>query len=296
MDALEPKIREFCARQPRPARRRGRLRLRRRPRRADADAGDRHAARHPRAGPGGDPRARRRATCAPKPGEPMQASADAIFERRDVRRVHRLARRAPVRRPHDRAAPRRVRGRDRHDAPAHARRDPHLRDRRRRRRQRDDDAPDRLGRQGARRAPRPAARARRGSARSSRTRSRSSSATSRRRRTSAGTSPRDVELLRPDGARGQRRCCSSSARRTATTAATPTATASTSTATIGQHLTFGYGIHFCLGAALGPARRPHRARRGAEALPGVGRRLRRTPSSRRPRPCAAGRRSRSSTP
>ena len=30
----------------------------------------------------------------------------------------------------------------------------------------------------------------------------------------------------------------------------PDGDASTSTATIGQHLTFGYGIHFCLGAAL----------------------------------------------
>ena len=60
MNALEPKIREFCAAQPRPARRRRPVRLRRRPRRADADAGDRHAARHPRAGPGGDPRPRRR--------------------------------------------------------------------------------------------------------------------------------------------------------------------------------------------------------------------------------------------
>ena len=46
--------------QPRPARRSGRLRLRRRPRRPDADAGDRHAARHPGAGPGGDPRLGRR--------------------------------------------------------------------------------------------------------------------------------------------------------------------------------------------------------------------------------------------
>ena len=38
----------------------GRLRLHRRPRRPDADAGDRHAARHPRGGPGGGPRPGRR--------------------------------------------------------------------------------------------------------------------------------------------------------------------------------------------------------------------------------------------
>ena len=46
--------------QPRPARRRGPVRLRRRSRRADADARDRHAPRDPGAGPGGDPRPRRR--------------------------------------------------------------------------------------------------------------------------------------------------------------------------------------------------------------------------------------------
>ena len=45
-------------------------------------------------------------------------------------------------------------------------------------------------------------------------------------------------------------CCSSSDRPTATTGATRTATASTSTATVGQHLAFGYGTHYCLGAAL----------------------------------------------
>ena len=88
---------------------------------------------------------------------------------------------------------RRVRGRDRHDPPADPRRDPHLRDRRRRRRQRDHDPPDRLGGQGAGRAPRPAARARRGSvAHPERHRGapalRAAGAARR-----AATSPRDVE-------------------------------------------------------------------------------------------------------
>ena len=43
----------------------------------------------------------------------MKVSRGDFAQRRDVRRVHRLAGRAPVRRPHDRAAQRRVRGRDR---------------------------------------------------------------------------------------------------------------------------------------------------------------------------------------
>ena len=80
--AADPRV---LRRMPRPAGRRGRLRLRRRPRRADADAGDRHAARHPRGGPGGDPRPRRRATSAPRPGEPMKVAED------DVRRAARCS-------------------------------------------------------------------------------------------------------------------------------------------------------------------------------------------------------------
>ena len=105
--------------EPRPARRHRPVRLRRRPRRADADARDRHAARDPGAGPGGDPRPGRR-VAAHRGRRADGGLAGRLPERRDVRRLHRLARRAPVRRPDDRAAERRVRGRDGHDPPADA--------------------------------------------------------------------------------------------------------------------------------------------------------------------------------
>ena len=101
---------------PRPARRDRPLRLHRRPRRGDADAHDRHAARHPRGGPGGDPRPHRRrpahrgrrrrsrrTTCSAAGGEIFAEYIDWRAEQ-------------PVRRPDDRAAQRRVRGRDRRDA------------------------------------------------------------------------------------------------------------------------------------------------------------------------------------
>ena len=42
-----------------------------------------------------------------------------------------------------------------------------------------------------------------------------------------------------------------------------------------QHLTFGWGVHYCLGAEPRPPRGTGRARRVAEPLPRVGRRLRR---------------------
>ena len=195
MNALEPKIREFCADSLDPLVGAGRLRLRRRPRRADADAGDRHAARHPRG------RTRRRSAtastraCAPRPGQPMEVTPDDFVSGEmfadyiDWRAEH----------PSDdlmtELLQRRVRGRDR--APTRRltpRRDPHLRERGRRRRQRDHHPPHRLGGQGAGRAPRPAAASSSRIRRSSRTRSRSCCASSRRRRTWAGTSPRDVEL------------------------------------------------------------------------------------------------------
>ena len=55
---------------------------------------------------------------------------------------------------------------------------------------------------------------------------------------------------RPDGPRGQRHGAAQRRRATATTATSPTATASTSTARSTTTCRFGYGIHFCLGAAL----------------------------------------------
>ena len=176
---------------------------------------------------------------------------------------------------------------------AHRERDPHLRHRRRRRRQRDHDPADRLGRQGARRAPRPAPRAGRRPVARSRTRSRSCCASSRRRRTSAATSPRDVELPRPDGAARAAPCCCSSAPPTATSGAIPDADRFDIHRDIGPHLTFGYGAHFCLGAALARLE-------GRIALDEVLKRFpewdvdwSHAPSSRRPRRCAAGRRCRS---
>ena len=122
---------------------------------------------------------------------------------RGVLRLHHLAGRAPLRRPDDRAAQRRVRGRARHDAHADPRRDPRLRRPAGRGRERDHDAPDRLHRRGPGPPPGPARRAGGGPVARSPTPSRSCCATRRPRPCSPATSPRDVEVHGTDGARGQ---------------------------------------------------------------------------------------------
>ena len=142
----------------RPARRDRRVRFRRGPGQVHAHAGDRHAARHPRGGPGGHPRADRRRP-APRRGRPERDRVRRARLRRGLLRLHHLARRAPVRRPHDRVAQRRVRGRARHDAHPDPRRDPRVRRPAVRGRERDDDAPDRLRRRGPGPPPGPARRA-----------------------------------------------------------------------------------------------------------------------------------------
>ena len=99
---------------PRPAGGHRPVRPHRRARRRDADAHDQHAARHPRRGPGGDPRAgRRQPAHRARPGDGGRGGRHPRPRHRDVRRLHRLARRAPGRRPDDRADAGRVRGRDR---------------------------------------------------------------------------------------------------------------------------------------------------------------------------------------
>ena len=165
MAALEPEIRAFAAECLDPLVGRRRVRLRGRSRRAGPHAGHRDAPRDPRGGSADDPRR----------GERLPADragpADAVLQGilvpdrdaplGDLRRLHRLAGGSPVGRRDHGAADRGVRGRARRDAVLDPRRGAALRQRRLRCRERDDQPPDRVGRQGARRAPGPAPCARR---------------------------------------------------------------------------------------------------------------------------------------
>ena len=213
---------------PRPARRHRALRLRHRPRRPDADAGDRHAPRHPRRGPGVGPRPHRRQPA--HGGGQADGGRGRLRQRRALRRVHRLARRAPVRRHHDRPPQRRVRGRDRHRPAPAPRRAPHLPVGGGRRRERDHHQAHRVDRQGAGRPSGPAAPA---GGRPLPPPQRHRGAPALR---GARAAHRALHLAATSSSTARRcpraaRCSSSPGRPTATTASSPTATGSTSTAT-----------------------------------------------------------------
>ena len=129
-----------------PAGRRRWFRLRHRPRQRDPHAHHRDAARHPRGGPADDPGPHRRGA-APRGGRHARGRLrDAGQRDVGLRRLHRMAGRAPFGRPDDRAAHRGVHRRARHGAHADPGRDPRLHRAAGWRRQRDDHAPHRLGR------------------------------------------------------------------------------------------------------------------------------------------------------
>ena len=185
---------------------------------------------------------------------------------------------------------RRVRGRDRHGPAPHPRGAADLHHRGRRRRQRDDHPPDRLGRQGAGRPPRPAPRAGRGPL-----------ADPERHRGAAPLRAAGAPHgpVRRPGRRGHGRTVPEGsvmlflvgARPTATTAAFPKATASTSTATSDSTSRSATASTSAWGPRWPASRVASRStrssagsRRGTSTEPAHG--------SRPPRPSAAGRPSR----
>ena len=250
MNAIEPKVREFCARSLDPLVGAGGFDFIARPRRPDADADDRHAPRHPRG------RTRRRSAtastraCASTTATMPDRREDRRRRREQrLRRLHRLAGGAPLRRPDDRAAPGRVRGRDRH--PPTLTRDEVLGYVNLLAAAGNETTTRLIGWTGKVLAEHPDQRQRAGRGPQPRPERHRGAAALRGAVTGAGP-------LRHPGRRAPRRrpcpraasCCCSTARPTATSASSPTATASTSTARSTTTSSFGYGIHFCLGAAL----------------------------------------------
>ena len=185
---------------------------------------------------------------------------------------------------------------DEHGETAHA--DPpggaHVHRGDRRRRQRDDGTAHRLAGQAARRAPRPTSRGRQGSlARPQGDRGNAAVRTDGARHRTCRHARRRV--LRHDGARGQRHAAARSARRTATPPLRAIPTCSTSTARMSRHLTFGWGVHYCLGATSPASRGGSRSTSSSTASPS-GTSTTTASSWRRRRPCAAGSTCRSSDP
>ena len=230
MLALEPQVRAFCAEVLDPLVGAGRLRLHRGPGQVHAHARHRHAARHPRAGPGGDPRANSTTSLRLEEGTEPESDYDAV-ESAQVFSDYITWR---AEHPSDDLMTELINAEFEDETGTTrtlgARRDPHLRRTVGRGGQRDDGAAHRLHRGGPRPPSRPAPRAGGGSRRSSPTPSRSSCATRRRRpcrpATSSTTSSSTARRCRREAS-----WSSSTARPTGTSATTPTGTASTSTAT-----------------------------------------------------------------